>query len=107
MSKAIVVYSSRGGNTEQVARKIAEGLGADIGERNKVPNIDEYSLVVAGSWCVMGMLAPAGGRVFRRIKRKTKSQKKAALFFTSGAPDEVHPMTKDSPEPKTIKQIIK
>ena len=106
MTKAIVLYNSRGGNTKKVAMKIAEGLGAECRSNKDIPNLKEYDLVVAGSWVMMGMLSFAGRRYLRRLKRKNIAGKKVALFFTSGAPDQIHPFTENSENPRIIKDIM-
>jgi flavodoxin len=106
MTKAIVLYNSRGGNTKQIAESIAEGLGTKAFSNKKIPNLEDYELVVVGSWVIMGMLSFAGKRYLRRISRKKLSGKKVALFFTSGAPDDIHPFTQDSENPRQIKQIM-
>jgi len=106
MVKAIVLYNSRTGSTEKVAKKIAEGLGAEYRSNKNIPDLMEYNLVVAGSWVIMGMLSFAGKRYLRKLRRKNIAGKKIALFFTSGSPDDIHPFTKDSDNPKTTKQIM-
>ena len=106
MSKAIVIYNSRGGNTKKVAEKIAEGLEADCRDNKNIPNLQDYDLIVTGTWVIMGMVSPAGKRYLRKLKRKNAAGKKFALFITSGAPEDVHPSTKDDATPKTIQEVI-
>lgn len=106
MGKAIVIYNSRTGNTKKVADKIAEGLGADCASLGKIPKLEEYDLVVVGSWVMMGRISFGGARLLRRLKMKGIKGKKVALFFTSGKPEEIHPFTKDSENPKTIIEIM-
>jgi flavodoxin len=106
MTKAIVLYNSRGGNTKKIAERIAEGLGTEAFSNKNIPDLREYDLVVVGSWVVMGMLSFAGRRYLRRIRRKKLTNKKVALFFTSGDPDNIHPFTKDSENPRQIKEIM-
>lgn len=106
MVKAIVLYNSRCGSTEKVAKKIAEGLGVESRNHKNIPNLEEYDLVVVGSWVIMGMLSFAGKRYLRKLRRKNIAGKKVALFFTSGAPDDINPFTEKSDNPKTIKQIM-
>jgi len=106
MSKAIVLYNSRTGNTKKVAMKIAEGLGAASYDHKHIPNLNEYDLVVVGSWVIMGRISFAGARYLRRLQRKKLTDKKVALFFTSGSPDEIHPFTEKNETPKTIKELM-
>lgn len=106
MVKAIVLYNSRGGNTKKVAMKIAEGLGAECRSNWHIPKLNEYDLVVVGSWVIMGRISFTGARYMRRLSRKGIVGKKVALFFTSGAPDNIHPFTEQSDNPKTIKEIM-
>ncbi|MBK5112134.1 MAG: hypothetical protein KGD59_04475 [Candidatus Heimdallarchaeota archaeon] len=106
MAKAIVLYNSRTGSTEKIAMKIAEGLGVEYRNNKNIPDLKDYDLVVTGSWVIMGMLSFAGKRYLRKLRRKNIAGKKVALFFTSGSPDDIHPFTADSNEPKTTKQIM-
>ena len=106
MGKAIVIYNSRTGNTKKVAMKIAEGLGAESASLGKIPKLEEYNLIVVGSWVMMGRISFGGARLLRRLKMKGLKGKKIALFFTSGKPDEIHPFTKDTENPKTIFDIM-
>ncbi|NHJ49168.1 MAG: hypothetical protein FK733_15375 [Asgard group archaeon] len=106
MKKAIVLYNSRGGNTKKVAMKIAEGLGAECRSNWRIPNLKEYDLVVVGSWMIMGRISFTGARYLRRLRWKGISGKKIALFFTSGDPENIHPFTEKSDNPKTIKEIM-
>jgi flavodoxin len=106
MVKAIVLYNSRGGNTKKIAMKIAEGLGAECKSNKKIPNLNDFDLVVVGSWVIMGRISFAGARYLKKLQRKGIAGKKVALFFTAGAPDNVHPFTEKSDDPKTIKEIM-
>jgi len=106
MVKAIVLYNSRTGSTEKVAKKIAEGLGAEYRSNKNIPDLMEYDLVVTGSWVIMGMLSFTGKRYLRKLRRKNIAGKKIALFFTSGSPDDIHPFTESSDNPKTVKQMM-
>ena len=106
MTKAIVLYNSKGGNTELVAKHIAEGLEADIGNNKKVPNLDAYDLIVVGSWMMMGKLSFPGKKIMKKIVKKVQINKKVALFFTSGDPDVIHPFTEKTPEPKLQKDVM-
>ena len=105
MTKAIVIYNSRGGNTEKVAKKIAEGLGVEYRDHKNIPDLEEYELLVLGSWIIMGMISFAGATYLRKLRRKKIDGKKVALFFTSGAPDDIHPKTENE-VPKKIKEVM-
>ena len=104
--KAVLLYNSRGGNTEQVAQKIAEGLGAESFDHKHIPRLDEYDLIVVGTWVIMGKISSAGKRYLKKLKRKGATDKKFALFITSGAPEDPHPSIKDDTNPKTIQEVI-
>ena len=106
MTKAIVLYDSRTGNTKQVAMKIAEGLGVDCNDYKQIPDLKNYDLIVVGSWVMAGRISSTGARMLRKICRKSKNEKKVALFFTSGAPDKVNPETEQSGKPRTTKEIM-
>ena len=105
MVKAIVLYNSRGGNTRKVAMKIAEGVGCEAIDNKHIPDLKDYDLVIVGSWCLAGRISFSGARYLRKLHRKHISEKKIALFFTSGAPDDINPMTEDK-IPKTIKECM-
>ncbi|MBN1329725.1 MAG: hypothetical protein JXA54_09655 [Candidatus Heimdallarchaeota archaeon] len=106
MTKSIVLYNSRTNNTKKVAMKIAEGLEADCKSNREIPDLKNYELIVVGSWVMMGKLSFAGRRYLKKLKRKNVAGKKVALFFTSGAPDEINPMAEKSDNPKTIKETM-
>lgn len=105
MLKAIVIYNSRGGNTKEVAMKIAEGLEAEHKIHKNIPDLENYDLLVLGSWMMMGRVSIAGARYLRKLRKKKIDGKKVALFFTSGAPDDIHPMTENK-VPKKIKEVM-
>ncbi len=105
MLKAIVIYNSRGGNTKEVAMKIAEGLEAEHKNHKNIPDLENYDLLVLGSWMIMGMVSFAGARYLRKLRKKKIDGKKVVLFFTSGAPDDIHPMTENK-VPKKIKEVM-
>jgi flavodoxin len=105
MSKALVVFNSSSGNTKAIGEKIAEGLGCEVYHKKELPkDLSEYDLIVAGSWMAAGMLM--GANMFKKIAKKYSG--KVALFFTSGAPDEVNPMAKaeEGKPQKLIKEIM-
>lgn len=105
MTKAIVIHNSRGGNTKQVAMKLAEGLEVECKNQKNIPDLKDYDLLVLGSWMIMGLVSFAGARYLRKLRKKKIDGKKVALFFTSGAPDDIHPMTENK-VPKKIKEVM-
>ena len=105
MGKAIVLYNSRGGNTAKIGAKIAEGLESECFDHKHIPDLQSYDLVVVGSWVIMGRISFAGAKYLKKLSRKHITGKKIALFFTSGAPEEITPMTENS-NPRLIKDIM-
>lgn len=106
MVKAIVIYNSRGGNTRQVAEKIAEGLGVQSVNQKNIPlNIEDYDLLVLGTWPMMFQVRGKSKRWLTKIGNRKIEGKKVALFFTSAGPDEVIPSTKET-NPKLIKEMV-
>ncbi|MFW9923737.1 MAG: flavodoxin family protein [Candidatus Thorarchaeota archaeon] len=105
MSKAIVLYNSRTGNTKQIAMKIAEGLGVECYDNKQIPDLKDYELIVVGSWMMAGRISFAGTRMLKKISR-SKNEKKIVLFFTSGTPDVIHPTTANTPTPKYTKDLM-
>jgi len=106
MTKSIVLYNSRGGNTKKIAMKIAEGLEAECRNNRNIPNLKDYDLVVIGSWVIFGRLSFTGARYLRRLNKKGITGKKVALFFTAGSPDDIHPFTEKTDNPRMEKEII-
>ena len=105
MTKSIVLYNSRGGNTKQVAMKIAEGLGVECLDNKNIPkNIEEFDLLVLGTWPMMFKVSSAGKRWLTKLSKKNINGKKIALFFTSAGPDEDLPKSEDNP--KKIKEMV-
>ena len=105
MSKAIVLYNSRGGNTKQVALQIAKGLGVSAKSHKNIPDLADFDLIVVGSWAIMGRISFAGARYLKKLRKKNIDGKKFALFFTSGGPEEINPMDKKN-GPKTMYQTM-
>ena len=85
--KTLVVYSSRTGNTEKVARAVAEGLhGCAIYPVKDAPNPSGYDFVAVGYWVDKGMPDADAKRYLENIENCT-----VALFGTLGAwPDSEH-----------------
>lgn len=105
MANAVVLYNSRGGNTKKIACKIAEGLEADCFSNKQIPDLQKYDLVVVGSWVFAGRISFAGSRYMKKLRKKNVDGKKVALFFSSGAPDDINPMG-DKENPRLIKDIM-
>ena len=67
--RALVVYESMWGNTEQVARAVAEGLGRRVevvvGEVSRVPTeaADDVDLLVVGVGAFAGLATEAGEKI--------------------------------------------
>jgi flavodoxin len=89
MAKAIVIYNTRSGNTEKVATKIAEGLGADLASHKEIPDLSKYDFIIFGSWLIFGTVSPGGKRFLKKLDTEALKGKKAALFVTAGSPDQV------------------
>ena len=106
MVKAIVIYNSRGGNTRQVAEKIAEGLGVKSVNQKSIPqNIEDYDLLVLGTWPMMFKIRGKSKRWLTKFSKKKIEGKQVALFFTSAGPDEVI-TSKEETNPKLIKEMV-
>ncbi len=104
MTKAIVLYNSRGGNTRNVAMKIAEGLGVECRDNKNIPeNIEEFDLLVLGTWPMMFKVSSAGRRWLKKFSKRNLNGKKIALFFTSAGPDEDMPKAEDT---RKIKEMV-
>jgi len=108
MTKAVVLYNSKGGNTKKVADKIAEGLEADIFDNKKIPDLSAYSLVVVGSWMMAGMISFAGSRYLKKLKKKGIEGKKVAMFYTGGEPEDIHWKDKEQgvENPRLLHEIM-
>ncbi len=101
MKKSIVIYNSRGGNTKKVAINIAEGLGAEVVSSRKIPDLQEYDLIVLGTWIIAGQLSPGGKKYFTDLENSKVKGKKAVMFISSSAPND--PPKGGNPDDPTIK----
>ena len=107
MVNAIVIYNSRGGNTKQVAEKIAEGLEVECVDHKNIPkNLDEYELLVLGTWPWIFKVRGKGKRWLTKLGKKKIDGKQVALFFTSAGPDELLPKSAEQGNPKLIKEMV-
>ncbi|MFW9921787.1 MAG: flavodoxin family protein [Candidatus Thorarchaeota archaeon] len=103
MAKAIVIYNSRGGNTKKVATKIAEGLGAEIVNQKKIPNLKDYNLVVVGTWVMAGSISPSGKKYLNKLDSEQLKGKKIAMFISAAGPED--PPLGQGPEAGIIKDL--
>lgn len=90
MTRALVVYCTKYGSTAEVARAIADGLGADIADMVDMPDIHPYSLVVVGSPIYSGTYLPAAVD-FLEANKNLFVVRKVAAFITAAADKEPQP----------------
>jgi flavodoxin len=86
--KSVVIYSSRTGNTKQVAEAVLSGLpeGTPMIAAEDIPQVAEYDVVFMGYWVDKGTANIAAQEAMAKI-----SEKMVAIFSTSGAhPDSRH-----------------
>jgi flavodoxin len=86
--KSLVVYSSRTGNTQQVARAIYDALPApkEIFSAKEAPDPSAYDFLALGFWVDKGTANAGSARYMETVKNKT-----IGLFGTMGAaPDSDH-----------------
>lgn len=76
----LVVYSSRTGNTKQVAQSIADVLGVKAVDVKTNPDYTAFDLIVAGYWVDRG-----GPNHEMKSYLQGITHKKVALFSTLGA----------------------
>ena len=95
MKQAIVVYDSVYGNTEAVAKAIAEGLGARGTVQARLARVGAVrpetvagnDIIVLGSPNHFGSPTRALKRIIRRLGRSNLSGKTVAVFDTCFEPD--------------------
>eukprot|EP01155_Anaeramoeba_flamelloides_P019271 Anaeramoba_flamelloidesa573600_20.p2 GENE.a573600_20~~a573600_20.p2 ORF type:complete len:175 (-),score=25.09 a573600_20:627-1151(-) len=86
--KSLVVYSSRTGNTQQVARAIYEALPEpkEIFSTKEAPDPSAYDFLALGFWVDKGAANAASAKYMKSV-----TGKKIGLFGTLGAyPDSDH-----------------
>lgn len=86
--KILVTYSSKTGNTKQVAEAVLKGLpaGTKIYPVEEAPSPDGYDLIYAGFWVDKGRPDKKASEYLRSVKNKN-----VMVFFTLGAdPDSKH-----------------
>lgn len=89
MTKAIVLYDSRYGNTKIVAETIAEGLGSKNVEANlchvtqiDVNAIPGYDIILIGSPNHMGRPTGDTKKAIKQLRKADLTGKKASVFDT-------------------------
>jgi flavodoxin len=95
MKQAIVVYDSVYGNTEAVARAIAEGLGTEGRIEARVARVDAIrpesvaanDIIVLGSPNHMGAPTRAVKKIIRRLRKMDLAGKRIAVFDTCFEPE--------------------
>ena len=98
MTKCLVVYGSKYGSTAEVARAIAEGLGAEVSDAVSQPDVTEYDVIVVGSPIYAGDYLPSVIRFIRDNKSSFEGRRIAA-FITAAADRELDPgLTGDEDE---------
>lgn len=78
----VVIYDSRTGNTEKVARAIAQPLDADVRHVSEVADVYAYDLVVIGTPNIRANPSPA----IRSFIEQNPAIEDYATFVTYGAP---------------------
>ena len=95
MTKAIVVYESKYGNTKIVAERIAEGLGTGKGIKVDVTNlkdvdlgrISDYDVILIGSPNHMGRQTRGIKNFIDKLGKLKLKNKSAAVFDTCASKD--------------------
>jgi menaquinone-dependent protoporphyrinogen oxidase len=84
MTKCLVVFGSKYGSTAEVARAIAEGLGADVVDVAFKPDITAYDVIVIGSPIYAGDYLSSVVR-FIRDNKSSLQERRIAAFITAAA----------------------
>ena len=94
MSQILIVYYSRGGNTEKLAKAVAEGV-REAGGHPSIKTVDEvdintlpdYDGIIAGSPVYFGMMAAELKKFFDEsvVVVRKKLTNKIGAAFTTGA----------------------
>ena len=104
MAKSIVIYNSRGGNTKQIASKIAKTLEADLVKSNSIPELKDYKLVILGTWVMAGNPSPGGKKYLEKLDAEQLKKSKVAMFISAAGPDD--PPLGQGPEAGIIKDLV-
>ncbi len=79
--KTLIAYSSKTGNTKKVGEAISKViLNSDIMDLNKVKDVNNYDLIIVGTWIDKGSADSNALNFIKKIE-----DKKVAYFFTLGA----------------------
>ena len=98
MAKCLVVYSSKYGSTAEVARAVAEGLGAEVADAAESPDLAPFDVLVFGSPIYAGDYLESMMTLIRANKDVLAGRKTAA-FITAAADVEIDPgLTGDEDE---------
>lgn len=90
MTKCLVVFGSKYGSTAEVARAIAEGLGAEVADVVGKPDMTAYDMIVIGSPIYAGDYMTSVTR-FIRDNKDLLLERKIAAFITAAADMELDP----------------
>lgn len=90
MTKCLVVFGSKYGSTAEVARAIADGLGAEVVDVAGKPDVAEYDVIVIGSPIYAGDYLPSVAR-FIRDNKSSLQERKIAAFITAAADMDLDP----------------
>jgi flavodoxin I len=84
--KALVIYDSKYGNTEKIAKAVAEGIGEDVtvmkAEEADVTNLGFYNLIIAGAPTQGGQYTAAMQQFLNKIPGNALKVKQVAAFDT-------------------------
>jgi flavodoxin len=98
MAKCLVIYGSKYGSTAEVARAIADGLGADVADVADSPDLAPYDLLVFGSPIYAGDYLESIIALIT-ANRELLAERKTAAFITAAADVEIDPgLTGDEDE---------
>jgi menaquinone-dependent protoporphyrinogen IX oxidase len=104
MAKCLVIYSSKYGSTGEVARAVAEGLGAETVDAADSPDLAPYDVIVFGSPIYAGDYLQSVMNVIR-ANRELLAERKTAAFITAAADVEIDPgLTGDEDELRHTQQ---
>ncbi|MBD3191547.1 MAG: hypothetical protein GF308_12935 [Candidatus Heimdallarchaeota archaeon] len=103
MSKWIVVYDSRSGNTKKIAKKIAEGLNSELSNIHQEPLYSSYEAIVFGAWIKANELSCR--EKLLQLPRSDLQAKTAAMFLTCTFPNKTINDTGDLVVDKVFKDF--
>lgn len=106
-AKAVVIYYSRTGNTEKVAKVFARTLkckSLDIKENSKI-NLDKYNLIFIGSGIYGMKISTEIEKFIQKLREKDTKGKKYVVFGTYGGSKRGIKLMKEGLEQKSAKVI--